>query len=79
MVGLCIDRHIFPRKEPQGSISYRENFAPGSKRGRIANRAGLYLLLASFFVSNVMSINLHTTGLQAAVLSTVLQRSDVQW
>ena len=53
-------------KRTSGFYLLRENFTLGSKRGRIVNGAGLYLLLASFFVNNVTSINLHTTGLQAA-------------
>ena len=42
---------------------------PSSKWGWALNGPGLYLPFGFFFVNNVMSINFHTTGHQAAVLS----------
>ena len=44
---------VYPRIEPRGSISFREAIAPGSKRGRVVNGTGFYLLLVSDLASNV--------------------------
>ena len=44
---------VFPRIEPRASISFREAIAPGSKRGRLINGAGFYLLLVSDLANNV--------------------------
>ena len=46
-------RTVYPRIEPRGSISFREANAPGSKRGRVVNGTGLYLLLVSDLASSV--------------------------
>ena len=45
--------YVYPRIEPRGSISFREAIAPGSKRGRVVNGTGFYLLLVSDLASNV--------------------------